>query len=676
MTTQLQPRQLLVFLLIFAILLSACSPVQPMTGQRAPAASEDYASSESTSDETYGDYNGYEAPAAAPADESADVVSESHVAAAPAGERAGDSSGSAYPAPPRHDRADQYEAVTAGVTDDNVEWQAYLDYLNRNRRVNANKRDVSERYIITVVDGAGRTVHDATVEIYVDDYPIFSGRTDAGGQVLFHPLALEVSWQLNRSSEYRVVATKGYIARSETFQRYRNDRWSITIGEPEQAFRTQLDLLFLVDATGSMDDEIDKLKATMADIADEITILPEAPDVRYGLVAYRDRGDAFVVRSYDFTPDLRTFQRTLAALRADGGGDYPEALNEALHRSIHDLSWREDDTVRLTILVADAPPHLDYRWEEFSYDADMFNAVARGIKIFPVGASNLDAAGEYIFRQLAQFTGGKFVFLTYRDGSNPHSGPGTETDHDVDTYSVDTLDRLVVRLVRDELAKLAQMADDTLVSGSGQTGQHPVSMPTPPPLLRPVSCTIEGSWNDCMDNPETAQVITKGRGAVVIDRNTVAQSVYIVDLDPRYGYDRVRFDITYDSQPWKMSVDIGDAQYVNGWSTDVGQPNDTAEIQVIDDTLFLYGNRQMPDPLLGVQEWAVVEGETLSIEISDGRVAVNGPGGIDVWESAALFNLGAEANDQRFYAAFNRSVKSGPYGSGVGTVLVTLYPAR
>ena len=73
---------------------------------------------------------------------------------------------------------------------------------------------------------------------------------------------------------------------------------------------------------------------------------------------------------------------------------------------------------------------------------------------FPVGASGLDPSGEYVFRQLAQYTAGRFVFLTYRDGADPSSGPGAETVHDVRQYSVQTLDKLVVRLVGDELAKL------------------------------------------------------------------------------------------------------------------------------------------------------------------------------------------------------------------------------
>ena len=84
----------------------------------------------------------------------------------------------------------------------------------------------------------------------------------------------------------------------------------------------------------------------------------------------------------------------------------------------------------------------------------MVAALGKGIKIFGVGASGLDKQGEYIQRQIAQYTGGKFVFLTYDQASNPASGPGRETVHDVQNYSVDSLDRLIVRLVREDLAAL------------------------------------------------------------------------------------------------------------------------------------------------------------------------------------------------------------------------------
>ena len=141
----------------------------------------------------------------------------------------------------------------------------------------------------------------------------------------------------------------------------------------------------------------------------------------------------------------------LARVQAGGGGDMPEALNEALHETVHRMSWRTE-AARMVVLVADAPPHLDYGGPQ--YDVDMQAALAKGIKLFAVGASGLDPVGEYIYRQMAQYTAGRFVFLTYKDASDPGSGPGTQTPHDVRGYSVQTLDRLIVKLVGDELARL------------------------------------------------------------------------------------------------------------------------------------------------------------------------------------------------------------------------------
>ena len=100
-------------------------------------------------------------------------------------------------------------------------------------------------------------------------------------------------------------------------------------------------------------------------------------------------------------------------MRADGGNDYPESLNQALHEAVNDASWREN-AIRLTFLIADAPPHLDYPQDE-DYAADMVRAREKGIKIFSVASSGLDDQGEYIFRQIAQQTMGNFLFILYRD---------------------------------------------------------------------------------------------------------------------------------------------------------------------------------------------------------------------------------------------------------------------
>jgi Mg-chelatase subunit ChlD len=274
-------------------------------------------------------------------------------------------------------------------------------------------------------------------------------RTDAAGRVWLHPNAFDPS----HAPQYEIAVRKD--GRHAFGQLTRGQRSAVEVRLDAQiAPRARLDLVFLIDATGSMGDEIDKLKTSLRSIVAEVSALPSRPDLCLGLVAYRDRGDAFLLRSHDLTRDVGGFLRdALYPLYAGGGGDYPEAMNEALHETVHRISWRGDGATRLVVLLADAPPHLDYGAPH--YDDDMLAALGKGIKVFSVGASGLDRQGEFIQRQIAQYTGGSFVFLTYAQAHDPASGPGRETVHDVKNYSVDTLDRLIVRLVTDELARLA-----------------------------------------------------------------------------------------------------------------------------------------------------------------------------------------------------------------------------
>jgi Mg-chelatase subunit ChlD len=346
-----------------------------------------------------------------------------------------------------------HEPVVAGVVDDNADFGEYLAYRQRNAHVatRVRDRDIAERYQLVVQDASGRAVPDAQVSVSADgrSLPLWA-RTDAHGRVWLHPSAVNAS---SRFMEVQVIDGASGSRGSAVLQRGQKDRLQIVLRGAEPS-KPQLDIAFLIDATGSMADEIDKLKRSMRAVADDINRLPSNPDVCYALVAYRDRGDAFFVRGADFTNDLGAFQSQLAQLQAGGGGDKPEALNEALHTAVHRLSWRGDGTARMVLLVADAAPHLDYGSPPHApqYDQDAIAAVAKGIKLFAVGASGLEPEGEYIYRQAAQYTGGRFVFLTYAQAHNPSRGPGRETVHDVKNYSVETLDKLIVRLVREEMA--------------------------------------------------------------------------------------------------------------------------------------------------------------------------------------------------------------------------------
>ncbi|HVE55064.1 MAG TPA: hypothetical protein VNB23_16895, partial [Ramlibacter sp.] len=351
---------------------------------------------------------------------------------------------------PQQGTSAQWQAtpvVTAGVVDDNADFSAYLAFRERTH-VHHRPRDVRERHLLEVKDQRGRPVGDAEVAVQGVSGHAMWARTDAGGRAWLHPDSFDPA----RSPLYEVAVRKDGREAFTRLARGQKSAVQVVLDARPAPARARLDLVCLGDATGALADEIDKLKATLRTITAEVASLPSRPDICLGLVAYRDRGDAFLLRSHDFTNDVGGFlQDALYPLRAGGGGDYPEAMNEALHETVHQLSWRGDGATRLVILLADAPPHLDYGAPH--YDDDMLAALGKGIKIFGVGASGLDRQGEFIQRQVAQYTGGKFVFLTYADPHRPSNGPGRETVHDVKNYSVDTLDRLVVRLVTEELAK-------------------------------------------------------------------------------------------------------------------------------------------------------------------------------------------------------------------------------
>jgi Mg-chelatase subunit ChlD len=339
------------------------------------------------------------------------------------------------------------QPVTAGMVDDNAAFSEYLAFRQRTH-VAHRARDMRQRYLLEVNDAQGRGVPDAEVAVQAANGASTWLRTDAGGKGWIHPDAFDPG----HSGFYEVSVRQGGYQASAVLQRGQKSSVEVQLTQTRQGGRARLDLVFLVDATGSMGDEIGKLKSSLRSITDEVTRLPSHPDLCLGLVAYRDRGDEFFVRSHDLTNDVNAFQGVLNSLQAAAGGDEPEAMNEALHEAVHHISWRGASTTRLLVLVADAPPHLDYGGPQ--YDDDMLAALGKGIKLMAVGASGLNKQGEYIQRQMAQYTGGRFIFLTYADASNPASGPGRETVHDVRNYSVQTLDKLIVRLVRDELEKL------------------------------------------------------------------------------------------------------------------------------------------------------------------------------------------------------------------------------
>ena len=335
--------------------------------------------------------------------------------------------------------------LSAGEVNDNERWSEYLQYRDQYTGPPVHDVDVSERYVITVIDSDNRPVPNARVRVSAGRSSLFEGRTYANGQTLFFPLAFADSEGVE---SFLLDVEKDGVSHQIEVSRGQEREWKVTL-DVDQSYPdgVALDVLFLLDSTGSMADEIDQIKDTLLSISSRISDLPSQPDLRFGMVAYRDRKDEFVTRVYDFDHQVQRFLDTIRNVKADGGGDYPESLNEAFNVAVHEPNWRLEDAIRLIFLIADAPPHLDYA-NDFSYADEMIQAHRRGLKVFSIASSGLDEQGEYIFRQISQHTMGRFIFIVY--------GAEGSTSYNVSQYTVERLDDLVVSLVEGELEFLSQ----------------------------------------------------------------------------------------------------------------------------------------------------------------------------------------------------------------------------
>jgi len=142
-----------------------------------------------------------------------------------------------------------------------------------------------------------------------------------------------------------------------------------------------VDVVCVLDTTGSMSGLIQTAKEKIWSIATTMASAQPTPEIRIGLVAYRDRGDAYVTKVVDLSSDLDSVYAALMDFQAGGGGDSPESVNKALNDAVNKMSWSEgDQAYQVVFLVGDAPPHMDYR-NDVKYPVTLKAATSKGIVI-------------------------------------------------------------------------------------------------------------------------------------------------------------------------------------------------------------------------------------------------------------------------------------------------------
>jgi hypothetical protein len=333
--------------------------------------------------------------------------------------------------------------LTAGSFDDNLFPDAFRQFASKMGQTSSSGgltgKLFGRRLIVTVRGKDGNPLGNARVRIHGDQGgSAVELVTRSDGRVVFVS-----SWD-NVDGDLTVTVTPpdGSAAVKQAVDR-ETLRCVVSLPAVAAPLPKNLDLVFLVDTTGSMGDELSYLNSEFKTMAS--TLAARFPNVnqRYGLVVYRDRGDEYVTRSFPFTSSVDEFRRNLSAQRADGGGDVPEAMEVGLAEAVK-LQWRTADTARVMFLVADAPPHAQDIGKAMAA-ADALRK--KGVAIYPLACSGYDAATELVMRSCAMLTGGQFLWLTDDSGVGEAHG-----EPHIPFYHVERQGRLMVRMVASALS--------------------------------------------------------------------------------------------------------------------------------------------------------------------------------------------------------------------------------
>jgi hypothetical protein len=295
----------------------------------------------------------------------------------------------------------------------------------------------NNRISVSVIGSDSTPIVDAIIKLKRDGTTIFTARTDNKGKaelwadlfqnnpnIDFSKLIIDINNGANIISNvkpFKDGINKVFIAPTL------NDN--------------KIEISFVVDATGSMGDELEYLKTELLDVISRVKSANPNSSLSTSAVFYRDVGDAYVTKISNFTTDSSITTSFIKNQSAAGGGDFPEALHSALDKAVNELQWSTNAKTRILFLVIDAPPHHDNAVIS-NIQSSVSKASEKGIKIIPIASSGINKETEFLMRFLSISTNGTYIFIT------DHSGIGNgHLEATVGQYQVEFLNDLMVRLI-------------------------------------------------------------------------------------------------------------------------------------------------------------------------------------------------------------------------------------
>ena len=336
--------------------------------------------------------------------------------------------------------------LTAGEWNDLDHWDFWSNLMTSNTFYGMSDYwgfYTSRRVAVRVADAAGKRLPNVPVSLEQGQKTIWSTRTDNLGEASlwidpFHAQAgsEDITLVINGVQQPGTPKVTAWDVQQEEAD---VNFYQIT-GAKEPAKKA--DIAFIVDATGSMGDEIAFLKKDLMNILDRVKGGQGDIELRTGTVFYRDEGDDYVTKYSQFTDDYRQTIQYIAMQNARGGGDHPEAVHTALETGLQNLDWNASARARIAFLVLDAPAHQDHQGVIESLQRSIENYAKYGIKIIPVFCSSPTKECEFMCRYFSILSGGTYVFLTDDSGVG-----GDHIEASVGDFQVEALNDLLVRLI-------------------------------------------------------------------------------------------------------------------------------------------------------------------------------------------------------------------------------------
>ena len=320
--------------------------------------------------------------------------------------------------------------LTAGEVNDFAKWTFWPTVIDSTHKsfIKDWRLSARQRYTVQVVDKHGYPIVN---------YPV--NLTDAKGNTLYQTVTDNTGkaelWNGLITDSQQPKVERVFINGKEAKE------WQTMEVDDSCEHTDDVDVVFVFDATGSMGDELRYLQAEMKDVIARAKDATGGLNIRTGAVVYRDHGDEYITRISRLTSDIKTTQAFIDKQHANGGGDFPEAVPEALMAALNSSGWNGEARARIAFLILDAPCHQDSATLALLHD-QILNAAAQGVRIVPVVCSGLDKSGEFLLRTVALATNGTSFFLTDDSGiGHTHLKPTT------DSLKVEHLNDMLVRTI-------------------------------------------------------------------------------------------------------------------------------------------------------------------------------------------------------------------------------------